>query len=505
MKPFQITLVISLSTFSLMAFASDIPKPDSTTLYTFLAILILGLGLWLVWKKVKSHSTGQMSNTVVVFTGCAGLAIAACSFALSVSYGFTMGSSSSLLSLVFAMIFGAISIAEFVSAYWLERWLSSRNAFLFLIASVLMAVGVMTSIIAGQALIASKIDEVKSQRVMASDAYQAAVAQRNHANARAEQLAISDLEYEQAVQQAQRANQMGKKIIAQANRSYSNCSAWPHELCSQIANYETKTNELNQKLSSHFHQLQQAQLVINRYHQYQAANQRAQELLEIPLPNATQAQLPHVKWLSAVTGVDPDLLEARLYITLAIIAEFVGLMLLFFYGEETRKTRPNTQENPFHQSRAAEVSPLPKELASLNVGGFINSDGIVEVHAGETVLTKELTEKFKDYLSTLPHSSNYSKSHSSNYSKFGYQETPNSSNTTPNSGIKTTSNSNSNSGKTTPNGKGSKAHCAHCGKEFVRVRKGHKYCSKDCSAKAHGFQDNEHAKRQALKKRAKVA
>ncbi len=453
-----------LSIISETVFASDLPKPDSSTIYTLLAILILALGLWLIWKQVKSQSTGQMSNTVVVFTGCAGLAIAACSFALSVSYGFTMGSSSQLLSLVFAMIFGAISIAEFVSAYWLERWLSSRNAFLFLVAGVLMAVGVMTSIIAGQALIASKIDEVKSQRVMASDAYQSAVARRDNAMNLAQQLAISDSEYQSAVTTAKRAHERGKQMISSSNPSYSDCSAWPHALCSQVGAYKTKTNQLNQQLASHFNEFQPAQAVIDRYNQYQAANQRAKELLENPLPSATQAELPHVKWLSAVTGVDPELLEARLYITLAIIAEFVGLMLLFFYGEETRKTSLNSN------FQSAQVSPLP----SLNTGGLIHQDGVVEVHAGEVVLTKELSNQFFEYLNGRRKN-----------------KTTETLNTTPPRVPSQVDESSRN--KTTVVKKTTSREpriCANpeCSVEFVPRQYNHKFCSEACRIKGHGFQ-----------------
>ena len=460
-----------LSTISHTAFANNLPRPDSSTIYTLLAILILALGLWLIWKQVKSQSTGQMSNTVVVFTGCAGLAIAACSFALSVSYGFTMGSSSQLLSLVFAMIFGAISIAEFVSAYWLERWLSSRNAFLFLVAGVLMAVGVMTSIIAGQALIASKIDEVKSQRVMASDAYQAAVAQRDNAMNLAQQLAISDSEYQSAVTTANRAHEKGKRIISSSNPSYSDCSAWPHALCSQVGAYKTKTNQLNQQLSSYFNEFQQTQLVIERYNQYQAANQRAKELLENPLPSATQAELPHVKWLSAVTGVDPELLEARLYITLAIIAEFVGLMLLFFYGEETRKTSLNSN------FQSAQVSPLP----SLNTGGLIHQDGVVEVHAGEVVLTKELSDQFFEYLNGRRNN-----------------KTTDPLNTTPPrvpSQVDESSRDKTTVVKKTTSRELRVCANPECSVEFVPRQYNHKFCSEECRIKGHGFQ----SKREMLK------
>ncbi len=453
-----------LSTISEAVLASDLPMPDSSTIYTLLALLILSLGLWLIWKQVKSNSTGQMSNTVVVFTGCAGLAIAACSFALSVSYGFTMGSSSQLLSLVFAMIFGAISIAEFVSAYWLERWLSSRNAFLFLVAGVLMAVGVMTSIIAGQALIASKIDEVKSQRVMASDAYQAAVAQRDNAMNLAQQLAISDSEYQTAVAAAKRAHERGKQMISTSNSSYSDCSAWPHALCSQVGAYKTKTNQLNQQLSSYFNEFQQTQLVIERYNQYQAANQRAKELLENPLPSATQAELPHVKWLSAVTGVDPELLEARLYITLAIIAEFVGLMLLFFYGEETRKTSLNSN------FQSAQVSPLP----SLNTGGLIHQDGVVEVHAGEVVLTKELSDQFFEYLNGRR--------------KNKTTETLNTTQPRVPSEVDESSRDKTTVVKKTTSREPRVCANPECSVEFVPRQYNHKFCNEACRIQGHGFQ-----------------
>ncbi len=467
---------ILLSMISEAVFASDISRPDSSTVYTLLAIFILVLGLWLIWKRVKNHSTGQMSNTVVVFTGGAGLAIAACSFALSVSYGFAMGKGSPLLSLVFAMIFGAISIAEFVSAYWLERWLSSRNAFLFLIAGVLMAVGVMTSIIAGQALIASKIDEIKSQRVMASDAYQSAVARREQAMNLAQQLAVSDLEYQTAVTAANRANERGQQIISAVNPSYSDCSAWPHALCSQVGAYKTKTNQLNQQLSSYFNEFQQAQPVINRYNQYQAANQRANELLKNPLPNATQAELPHVKWLAAVTGVNPDLLEARLYITLAIIAEFVGLMLLFFYGEETRKIsfNPNSEASS-HNFQAAGVSPLP----SLNTGGFIHQDGVVKVHAGEVVLTKELSDQFFEYLK-------------GNTTLESVSSGVNQSSRDPTTVVK----------KTTSR---EPRVCANpqCSVEFVPRQYNHKFCSEECRIQGHGFQSKGEMLKEIKRKQTK--
>ena len=67
-------------------------------------------------------------------------------------YEVITGGNNAFLPVVFAIIFGAISVAEFTAAYWLEHWLNQRNAPMFMVASVLMVIGVFTSILAGQAL-----------------------------------------------------------------------------------------------------------------------------------------------------------------------------------------------------------------------------------------------------------------------------------------------------------------------------------------------------------------
>jgi len=423
--------------------------PDRSTGYTLLAIAAAALGLWLIWQNTTGRSNGQLSNAVVTFTGVAGLAIASCSFILSVAYGYTMGGNNAFLPVVFAIIFGAISVAEFTAAYWLEHWLNQRNAPMFMVASILMVIGVFTSILAGQALIASQIDDLKAERLQASDAYKSHQHQLDNAQQRVQNLSVSEHDYQNAQANIANLTQQANDLIA-GNRQYANCTHFPQDLCTANGAYYTKTNQLNNELGSLRNQLLSNQQRIDQYNDYQGALSHLNTLENKALPAAVNADLPHIKWLAAVTHLDADLIEARLYISLAIIAELVGLVLLYFYGKGTR------------QDESLPIANVSlNQVPAMSCGGLINSDGLVYLHAGERVLTQAETDAYHAWLAT-------------NVSPTNVDHERNATNVS------------TNVAKTK---KGQTATCPTCGTQFTRKNHWHVYCQEDCRIKGNGFKN----------------
>ena len=448
---------------------------DTILWFTIGFIIVIGAALYLMWKNVKEKATDNgLSDAVVTITGAAGITIALCSFSLSVFYGFSMGGGTGYLPIVFAVIFGAISVAEFTSAYWLEHWLISRNALLYVIATALMVVGVSTSIIAGQALIAGQIDQVKQERLVKSDSYKSALRARENAQAKVQKLAISESEFEQASAQYKSLKTEAQAIISQ-NRNYSQCSGFPISLCQPKVGrggaYITRNNKANDALSPIREGMLTAQKVVNQYREYEAVQDLSDKLQAKPLPRGASVELPHIKWLSAVTGMAPDLVEARLYLSLAIIAELTGLILLFFYGKGTRPALTGF--------KPAMVTAVP----ALESGGYILNEGYAYLHSDEIVLTKEQSREW------LKHLASKSKSEPTQTAQAAQQNIIR---------IEGKRVPNELSGKTGKGRMGLIDSCVQCENDYVVKTWNQTHCCNNCSAKSKGY-DSSADRWQAVK------
>jgi hypothetical protein len=389
--------------------------PDESTFITLAVIAALCVGLWLVWSNLKGKTLGNdLPRVVVLGTGIAGILLASASLFLSTSFGWNMGGNHAFLPYVFALVFLAISIAEFVSTYWLGHFLQRVNATFFLIACVLMIVGVGTSILAGQALVASQVDQQKQARLYASDAYQSAQQQRENAHNRVAQLAVNEQAYHSAQSEIDTALSNAQSLIS-GNSVYSDCSQFPSALCNPIANYFSKTRELNAQLKPLQDSIKSNQAIIAQYQDFIAAKELANELNAEPLPQAVKnANLPHIIWLSDLTGVAPNIIEAKLYVSLAVISEFCALVLLFFYGLALRQDSP--------QYKPAKVT-LNEPVPAMRVGGYVHDDGIAELHAGEIVLT---AQQAKEWLAMQPTNSQPTNSQPASDQSASYSQPTNS-------------------------------------------------------------------------------
>lgn len=473
---FFVVNIVDDSSVNIIPLIDGIPHSsifsDSVFWFTLGFLAVVGFCFHLIWANVKSSEFDKpLPDTVITFTGASGMTIAICSFSLSVFYGFSMGGGHGLLPIVFAVIFGSISVAEFTSAYWVSHWLHTRNALLYTVAISLMLVGIGTSIIAGQALIAGQIDKVKQDRLVASDTYQSALKARENAQAKVQQLATSKSEFDAAKSTYNGLNSKAQGIIS-LNSAYSQCSNFPVSLCSAKTassggSYRTRNNKTNAALAPIRDGMLSAKKVINQYQQYLAAQDVADTLLAKPLPKGASVELPHVKWLSAVTGMHPDLVEARLYLSLAIIAELTGLILLFFYGKGTRPIGFNTGFNP------ARVSPVP----ALDTGGYVLEEGYAYIHEDEIVLTKEQSREWLQYLAnkgkTEPPTQSSPQDTPKQVIKIEGQRVP------PEL-----------SGKTGKGRMGLIDSCVECGNDFVVKTWNNVHCCSDCSAKSKGYENS---------------
>jgi hypothetical protein len=385
--------------------------PDSSTGYTLLFIIFLCGVFFLLWKN-HSNDSQELPAPVVTLTGLAGFTIAACSFGLSVSYGLSMDIGAIKW---YAFLFGAVSSLEFLASYFISYYLYNRNALMFGFSVAVITAGIVISIMAGQALIAGKLDEVKAERVQQSDSYQVAMQQRQNAHERMEKLAISDNAYHSAQLEIETALNNAKSLMADnIHYSWSDCSNFPHSLCSVIGNYKGRTKDLNAQLAPLQQAIQRNQKIVQQYEKYQAAKQLANELKAQPLPTAANSgDLPHIKWLAISTGIEADLLEARLYIGLAICFELMGLWALYVYG---KNNRPNNL-------RIADVT-LNQPIPQMAVGGTINSDGLIYAHSGERVLTAEEAKAWTKFQAWKKTNNPPARTYSSTHAQGGKLETP---------------------------------------------------------------------------------
>ena len=450
----------------------------SITLATAVAILIITGLLWLVWQNTSKTKT-QLPPTIVTFTGVGGISIAICSVVLSTSYGWSMAEGHPFLPVVFATIFASIAIGEFTSAYWLDHWVKTENAGLFILAAILMAVGIGTSILAGQAMIASEIDQIKAERRRASDEYQAALAERQQAAETARQLSVAEADYHAAVKQLEHSTQQANTIISNTPTAYADCSAFPTLLCSQRGNYRTMTAKLNQQLSPIRDALLSAKDTITRYERYQGAAAHAVSLQSHPLPSAQSAELPHIIWLSAVTGWKPGQIEAWMYITLAIIAECVGLLLLYFYGQGM---------NASNKRNAVVRKPTGiaggEQLATAETGAYILSGGLLDVHDDELLLNASDTATLQTAMREA-----------------GANTCDELLNALRNKATQSVNNVMRN--KTTQRkAVGGVYACEHCGKDYEARSTWQKYCSEQCRLLANGVKDKAKLLRNKRKKHA---
>ena len=169
--------------------------------YTILVVAVIALLLWLAisWLRKPKGTTKLLTQSQENLTGLGAFMMALCSIGLSIGFSLSLATSI-FIGILFVSLFTGFCIAEFTASFHLAKaWADGRLGRVG--AAVFLLVGGATiSIIAGQALIATKVDEAQAKRLQASEAYQLALNERKAAQSQVKSLAIDGSVVTQAKQ-----------------------------------------------------------------------------------------------------------------------------------------------------------------------------------------------------------------------------------------------------------------------------------------------------------------
>jgi len=311
------------------------------TFALIIAIALATITLAFVWYQFKSReSISRPSSVVITLTGAAGLMLAFVSMSLSISFGISMGKASLFLSWVFPAMFLGISISQFTLVYWLPWLITKEQPLGFMLVSVFLVLSVIVDILAGQALISSLVDAQKEDRLQASSAYSSIKAQEQELVERVQELAITEQVRDDALQAKEDAYADANALIGRnVQLGWSNCSGFPESLCTPLNSYRTKTKELNAELSPLQRTIENSEALIQQYNDYVAAKGLLNDVRGQDVKAVIGGEhLTYIIWLSDITGIEPNLIEARMYVGIATLNETLAIMLLYLFGA-ARKQR----------------------------------------------------------------------------------------------------------------------------------------------------------------------
>ena len=149
------------------------------------------------------------------------------------------------IGVLFVSLFTGFCIAEFTASFHLAKaWNDGRIG--LVAASVFLLVGgAVISIIAGQALIATKVDEAQAKRLQASEAYQSALKERQTAQEQVKNLALDGSIVTQAKQKLAQFEASLAELTTQKNQAIQTRDTCPHNYLSKCI------KPANQGCSSH--------------------------------------------------------------------------------------------------------------------------------------------------------------------------------------------------------------------------------------------------------------
>jgi hypothetical protein len=304
--------------------------------YTILVVLAITLLIWLAitWLRKPKGAAKLLSQSQENLTGLGAFMMALCSIGLSIGFSLSLATSI-FIGILFVSLFTGFCIAEFTASFHLAKaWADGRLG--RVVAAIFLLVGGATiSIIAGQALIATKVDEAQAKRLQASEAYQSALKERQTAQEQVKNLAIDGSIVTQAKQKLAQFETSLAELTTQKNQAIQARNACPHNYLSKcikpanqaIADLESKIEVLKSSMSKE-------QTLINQFNQYQSAKSYSDNLSNQSLPPnvINDSTLPGIKALSIVLGIPTEVVGAHVFLFLAVFGELGGIILFYLWG-----------------------------------------------------------------------------------------------------------------------------------------------------------------------------
>ena len=345
--------------------------------YTILVVLVITLLIWLAitWLRKPKGTTKLLSQSQENLTGLGAFMMALCSIGLSIGFSLSLATSI-FIGILFASLFTGFCIAEFTASFHLAKaWADGRLG--RVVAAIFLLVGgAMISIIAGQALIATKVDEAQAKRLQASESYQLALNERQAAQQQVKNLAIDGSIVTQAQQKLAQFEASLAELTTQKNQAIQTRDTCPPNYLTKCVNPANQAiANLDSKIEALKSAINKEQTFINQFDRYQSAKSYSDNLSNQPLPPnvINDSTLPGIKALSIVLGIPTEVVGAHVFLFLAVFGELGGIILFYLWGasrlERAILTAPGgiTIEGEFtsnHHSNNQPSNPYLTELTT---------------------------------------------------------------------------------------------------------------------------------------------
>jgi hypothetical protein len=304
--------------------------------YTILVVLAITLLIWLAitWLRKPKGAAKLLSQSQENLTGLGAFMMALCSIGLSIGFSLSLATSI-FIGILFVSLFTGFCIAEFTASFHLAKaWTDGRLG--RVVAAIFLLVGGATiSIIAGQALIATKVDEAQSRRLQASEAYQLALNERQAAQQQVKNLAIDGSIVTQAKQKLAQFETHLAELTTEKDQAIQTRNACPPNYltkCIKPANQAIA--DLNSKIEVLKSSMSKEQTLINQFDRYQSAKSYSDNLSNQSLPPnvINDSTLPGIKALSIVLNIPTEVVGAHVFLFLAVFGELGGIILFYLWG-----------------------------------------------------------------------------------------------------------------------------------------------------------------------------
>jgi len=358
--------------------------------YTILVVSALALLIWLAitFLKKPRGAAKLLSQSQENLTGLGAFMMALCSIGLSIGFSLSLATSI-FIGVLFVSLFTGFCIAEFTASFHLAKAWNDGRLGRVTAAIFLLVGGAAISIIAGQALIATKVDEAQAKRMQANQAYQLAVEDRKAAQAQVKNLAVDGSIVAQAKDKLSQFEATIATLQIKRRQAQTQLRACPTGYLTKCINpLKDEIASIDDKISVLTNGVSKEQAILAQFDQYQAAKNYANNLTGQPLPQSvvTDSALPGIKALSIVLGIPAEVVGAHVFLFLAVFGEIGGIILFYLWGasrlERAILTAPGgiTLDGEFTSSHHRQATP---DMAQLSATINLLSQKLTELEASK--------------------------------------------------------------------------------------------------------------------------
>jgi len=304
--------------------------------YTILVVFVIAMLIWaaIAFMKKPKGAAKLLSQSQENLTGLGAFMMALCSIGLSIGFSLSLATNI-FIGILFVSLFTGFCIAEFTASFHLAKaWADGRlgrvGAAVFLLVG-----GAGISIIAGQALIAAKVDEAQAKRMQASETYQLALNERQAAQAQVKNLAVDGSVVAQAKDKLAQFESTIATLQIKRSQAEAQLNACPPSYLTKCINpLKGEISLIDDKISVLSSSVEKEKSILAQFKQYQSAKSYSDNLAGQTLPPSvvTDSALPGIKALSIVLGIPTEVVGAHVFLFLAVFGELGGIILFYLWG-----------------------------------------------------------------------------------------------------------------------------------------------------------------------------